>query len=287
MSETTGSSMAGPLAGQAALITGGGSGIGLACAQAFLRDGASVTITGRTEAKLAEAADVLRAEAPAGVTVQYLAGSVSDESAVADAVALAAAPHGGLHIAVASAGIGGLGPIITTSLDEWNNILGTNLTGTFLLFKHAGAEIARSGGGAMAGISSIAGVTTHRFMGPYAVSKAAVDMLVRNTADELGTANVRVNSVRPGIVETELVEVPLSDERIITSYLDAMPVRRVGQVADVAALVRFLCGPESSWITGVNVSVDGGHHLRAGPDYEGITRALFGDDASDGILPRP
>ncbi len=276
----------GALAGQGALVTGGGSGIGLACARALVRDGASVTITGRTDAKLAEAAEQLRAEAPPGVTVQHLAGSVSDEDAVAAAVALAAEPHGGLHIAVANAGIGGLGPIVTTSLDEWNSILGTNLTGTFLLFKHAGAEIARSGGGAMVAISSIAGVTTHRFMGPYAVSKAAVDMLVRNTADELGAAKVRVSSVRPGIVDTELVAVPLSDERITTSYLDAMPVRRVGEVDDVAALVRFLCGPESSWITGVNVSVDGGHHLRVGPDYEGITRALFGDAATEGRPPR-
>ncbi len=276
----------GALAGQGALVTGGGSGIGLACARALVRDGASVTITGRTDAKLAEAAEQLRAEAPPGVTVQHLAGSVSDEDAVAAAVALAAEPHGGLHIAVANAGIGGLGPIVTTSLDEWNSILGTNLTGTFLLFKHAGAEIARSGGGAMVAISSIAGVTTHRFMGPYAVSKAAVDMLVRNTADELGAAKVRVSSVRPGIVDTELVAVPLSDERITTSYLDAMPVRRVGEVDDVAALVRFLCGPEASWITGVNVSVDGGHHLRVGPDYEGITRALFGDAATEGRPPR-
>ncbi len=91
----------------------------------------------------------------------------------------------------------GLGPLLTTSLDEWNGILTTNLTGTFLTFKHAGAAIARAGGGPMVAISSIAGVATHRFMGPYSVSKAGIDMLVRNLADELGTAGVRVNSVSP------------------------------------------------------------------------------------------
>ena len=274
-----------PLAGKAALVTGGGSGIGLACAQAFLRDGASVTITGRTATRLEEAAAQLRAAAPAGATVQHLAGSVTDEDAVAAAVALAAEPHGGLHIAVANAGVGGLGPVVTLSLEEWNTILGTNLTGTFLVFKHAGAEIARSGGGAMLATSSIAAAVTHPFMAPYAVSKAGIDMLVRNTADELGAANVRVNSVRPGLVETDLVAPAVGDEHIMTSYLDAMPLRRIGQVEDVAKLVTFLCGPDSTWITGVSVSVDGGHHLRVGPDFGPITRALFGDEAADGIVP--
>ncbi len=274
----------GPLAGQAAFITGGGSGIGLACAGALVRDGASVTIIGRNAERLQGAVAELEAAALPGAVVQSVACDVGDEDALAAAVAQAAEPEGGLHLAVANAGKGGLGPLLTTTLEEWNSILTTNLTGAFLTIKHAGAAIARSGGGSIVAISSIAGVTTHRFMGPYAVSKAAIDMLVRNAADELGVAGVRVNSVRPGIVDTELVEVPMSDERIITSYLDAMPIRRPGQVEDISNLVRFLLGPESSWITGTNVEIDGGQHLRVGPDYEGITRALFGDAATDGLV---
>ena len=212
---------------------------------------------------------------------------VADEAQVAAAVA-AAVGHGpaGLDLVVAAAGRGGLGPIITTSLEEWDGIIGTNLTGTFLTFKHAGAALARSGGGAMVAISSIAGVSTHRFMGPYCVSKAAIDMLVQNLADELGVAGVRVNSVRPGLVETELVEAVMADEGIVGDYLDQMPVRRVGQVEDVGAAVRFLLGPESSWITGVTMSVDGGHHLRRGPNFAPAAEAFFGD-AARGITPEP
>lgn len=276
----------GPLAGRGALITGGGSGIGLQCARYLVRDGASVTITGRTAARLEAAAAELEAEAKPGATVAWIAGDVTVEADLIAAVERASEAEGGLHLAVANAGKGGVGPLITTSLEEWNDILATNLTGAFLVVKHAGAAIARSGGGAIVAISSIAGVTTHRFMSPYAVSKAAIDMLVNSAADELGVAGVRVNSVRPGIVDTELVEYPLGDEQILTSYLDGMPVRRVGTVDDVAAAVRFLLGPESGWITGDNVSVDGGHHLRVGPDYEGIARALFGD-AVDGTVPPP
>lgn len=274
------------LQGLAALITGGGSGIGLECARLLVRDGASVTICGRSEDRLADGGATLEAEAVGGARVQTIACEVTDEDQVAAAVARAAEPASGLHLVVASAGTGGLGPLVTTSLDEWNRIVNTNLTGTFLTFKHAGAAVARSGGGSMVAISSIAGVATHRFMGPYSVSKAAIDMLVRNLADELGTAGVRVNSVRPGLVETDLVEMLMADEVTVTDYLDQMPVRRVGQTSDVAAYVRFLLDPATSWLTGENLSIDGGHHLRRGPDFEPLARALFGD-AVDGVVDPP
>jgi NAD(P)-dependent dehydrogenase (short-subunit alcohol dehydrogenase family) len=171
------------LAGQTALVTGGGSGIGLECARRLVADGAGVTLAGRSEERLREAADSLRAAAPHGVHVGWSVCDVADEAQVEAAVAAAAAPtdttpDGGLHLVVAAAGRGGLGPIITTPLEEWEGIMATNTTGTFLTFKHAGAAIARSGGGSMVAISSIAGVSTHRFMGPYCVSKAAIDMLV-------------------------------------------------------------------------------------------------------------
>jgi NAD(P)-dependent dehydrogenase (short-subunit alcohol dehydrogenase family) len=275
----------GPLAGQSALITGGGSGIGLACARRLVADGASVTLAGRTLARVEGAAADLRAGAPEGVSVAVATADVAIEDQVRDAVAVAVANGpAGLDLVVAAAGRGGLGPIITTPLEEWEAILGSNLTGTFLTFKHAGAALARSGGGSMVAISSIAGTATHRFMSPYSVSKAAIDMLVRGLADELGVAGVRVNSVRPGLVETELVEAVLGDEGVLADYLDQMALRRVGQPADVAALVRFLLGPESSWITGENVSVDGGHHLRRGPNFEPAALAFFGD-AARGVPP--
>ncbi len=276
----------GPLAGMAALLTGAGSGIGLACARALAADGAAVTIMGRDEDKLRQAARSLE-DVATGAHVGVVAGDVGDEDDVAAAVAAASAPLGGLHLAVANAGTGGLSPVIATPVEEWERIMRTNLTGTFLTFKHAGAAIARAGGGAMCAISSIAGVATHRFMAPYSTSKAAIDMLVRTTADELGTAGVRVSSVCPGLVETDLAAGLLGDERVRSDYLDCMPIRRTGTVDDIAAAVRFLLGPESSWITGVQLSVDGGHHLRRGPDVEPFARALYGDDVAEGRTPPP
>jgi len=270
-----------PLAGTSALISGGGSGIGLECARRLRADGCAVTVSGRTEERLREAVASLNDGVRGAPEARYVVADTQDEAAVEASVTAASEVTGSLDLAVASAGRGGLGPIISTPLEEWNDILATNLTGTFLLFKHAGAAIARTGGGAMVAISSIAAAVTHPYMGPYCVSKAGIDMLVRQTADELGRAGVRVNAVRPGIVETDLVSMVMDDEQVMGSYLENMPVSRHGTVDDVAALVRFLLGPESTWITGTSVSVDGGHHLRRGPDYEPAARLFFGDAAVD------
>lgn len=265
------------LHGQHAFITGGGSGIGLACARAFLADGARVTIVGRSRERLDDALQRLDARGQ----VEALVADVASEDSVREAIeaANAACP---LTIAVASAGTGGIAPLIETSDAAWQHILQTNLSGTFYTFKHAARCIARAGGGAMCAISSIAGVRTHRFMHSYCVSKAGIDMLVRNTADELGAANVRVNSVCPGLVDTEIAQGLFNTDAVHQDYLDCMPVRRTGVPEDIANAVRFLCGPESSWVTGVVLSVDGGHHLRRGPNYEPFSRAMFGDDITDG-----
>ncbi len=270
--------MSDSLAGHNALVTGGGSGIGLACGAAFARDGAAVTLMGRKRDRLEAAAQTLRSD---GAVVEIAVGDVGNEADVVAAVEIALRA-GPLTMVVANAGMGGVGPLMATDSAQWDAIIKTNLTGTFYTFKHAGAAIARAGGGAMCAISSIAGARTHRFMGPYCVSKAGIDMLVRNTADELGIAKVRVNSVLPGLVDTELAAGLFATQAVHADYLDCMPLRRTGTVDDIAAAVRFLCGPESSWITGINLSVDGGHHLRRGPNYEVFSRMLFGDDLTEG-----
>lgn len=267
------------LAGQHAFITGGGSGIGLACARAFLRDGARVTLMGRSAERLARAA----AELAVPDRVHTVTGDVGSEAAVEAAVAAAGllAP---LTVAVANAGTGGLAPLTVTRDDDWQRIMQTNLAGTFYTFKHAGQAIARAGGGAMCAISSIAGVRTHRFMHAYCASKAAIDMLVRTSADELGAARVRVNSVCPGLVDTEIAAGLFATAEVHQDYLDCMPIRRTGVPADIGSAVRFLCGPEASWITGVSLSVDGGQHLRRGPNYEPFIRPVWGDDLVEGKL---
>jgi NAD(P)-dependent dehydrogenase (short-subunit alcohol dehydrogenase family) len=272
------------LAGQAALVTGGGSGIGLAAARALLADGASVTLMGRTPEKLEAAAASLAPDAPSGATVAVFPGDVTDEEQVAAAVTAAALPTGGLQICVAAAGDGTVSPIIATSAEEWHRVIAVSLTGVFFTLKHAGGAIAEAGGGAMVAVSSLAGQVTHRHMGPYNAAKAGVDMLVKTTADELGAVGVRVNGVNPGIVATDLVAMITPEDEVGTSYLDNMPIRRFGQVDDVAPAIRFLCGPESSWITGVCLQIDGGHHLRCGPDYGMFARMMFSGTVDPRIL---
>ncbi len=266
----------GKLAGWRVLITGGGSGIGLACAARFLADGATVTLMGRDPERLAGAASNLRAEPGQVLTVS---GDVAVEADVQQAVAVATGDTGRLDVAIANAGMGGLAPVLHQDIGEFERLMRTNLNGTLLTYKHAGAAIAASGGGAMCSVSSIAGVRTHRFMGAYCASKAAIDMLTRNAADELGIAGVRCNSVCPGLVETDLSQGLQDDPDVLKDYMDCMPIRRTGKVEDIAEAVRFLCGPEATWITGVVLSVDGGHHLRRGPNVEKFAAALYGEDA--------
>lgn len=270
-----------PLAGTYAFVTGGGSGIGLACAKAFRRDGATVTITGRTASRLDEAVREL-AEIDAPGEIRTSAGDVVNEHEVAEAIATACGPRGGLDIAVAAAGTGAMAPIVGLPASEWHRTLEVNLDGTFYVVKHAARAMGSSGGGAICAISSIAGPLTHRYMAPYAVSKAAIESLVENAADELGMAGIRVNAVRPGLVPTELAAPLHTVDEIVDDYLGQMPLRRLGTVEDVAAGVRYLCGPESSWVTGQCLAIDGGHSLRRGPDLEGFARLLYGDDVVEG-----
>jgi len=269
------------LTGKAALVTGGGSGIGLACAKALARDGAVVTIAGRNESRLRDAASALASEL--GCAVHWTPCDVTDEAAVERAVAVAAEPLGGLHVAVANAGGGAGGPILSTGLDMWRFVMDVNVTGTFLTVKHAGQAMVRSGGGAIVAISSIAAVLTHRLMAPYCTSKAAIEMLVRCVADELGPLGVRANAVRPGLVPTELAAPLADDQDVVADYLDQMPLRRLGTPDDVAAAVRYLAGPESSWVTGQVFAVDGGHTLRRGPYVDSMIERFFGTDALAGI----
>jgi len=270
------------LDGMAALVTGGGSGLGLACARALARDGAVVTIAARNAERLARAAAELN-ETVGADRVRAVACDVTDEASVESAVAAARAPLGGLHVTVANAGGGMAGSIFSTPVEVWRGVVDLNLTGTFLTIKHAGQAIAESGGGAIVATSSIAGVLTHRFMASYCASKAALEMLVKVAADEMGQVAVRVNAVRPGLVPTELASVLSDEQRIASDYLDQMPLGRLGTPEDVAAAVRYLAGPESSWVTGQCLAIDGGHTLRRGPRIEPMVEALMGADALSGL----
>lgn len=274
------------LDGLAALVTGGGSGIGLACAKALARDGASVTICGRSEERLRAAVDEIAEVAAPASKLALIICDVTHEQEVSRAVVRATEATGGLDAAVACAGGSRhMAPIVVSDVDAWRETVDLNVTGTFLTIKHAAPVMARRGGGSIVAVSSIAARLTHRYLGAYCVGKAGIDMLVRVAAEELGPSNVRVNSVRPGLVDTEMVSGVTSTPAVLDDYLDQMPIRRVGTPDDVAAAVRFLVGPESAWITGQTLGVDGGHALRRGPDYTPFAEPLFGADALRGIVP--
>jgi NAD(P)-dependent dehydrogenase (short-subunit alcohol dehydrogenase family) len=263
--------MGSELKGQSALVTGGGSGIGLACARRLVVDGATVTICGRTEARLRDAAREIGAE--------WVVCDVTDEASVAAAVTAASATGGGLHIVVANAGGGRVaGPLVLNTLEGWNDSLAVNLTGTFLVIKHAAPVMARSGGGSIVAMSSIAGALTHRQLAAYCVAKAGIEMLVRNAADELGVCGIRVNAVRPGLVPTDASGPLVVDEETRADYIAQMPLGRIGRPDEIAGAVRFLAGDEAAWITGQVFAVDGGHTLRRGPDVHRLFDPYFRED---------
>lgn len=248
-----------------ALVTGGGSGIGLACATRLAADGAAVTLMGRSGERLEAGRASVLAVVPAA-QVSVAAGDVADEAAVEAAMATASVA-GPLQHVVAAAGVGAGGPLTDLALGSWEHVLGVNLTGAMLTIKHAArAMVGHGEGGAIVAISSIAGLLTHRLMTAYCVSKAGLEMLVRNAADELGAQGIRVNAVRPGLVPTEIADGLVQSPDIVADYLDQMPVSRLGTTDDIAEGVRYLLGPESGWVTGQILSIDGGHTLRRGPD---------------------
>jgi NAD(P)-dependent dehydrogenase (short-subunit alcohol dehydrogenase family) len=277
--------MTGGMEGTAALVTGGGSGIGLGCARRLVTDGASVTICSRSEARLATACEELAPLATGSATVQYAVADVTDEDAIAAAVGRACEPTGGLDAVVACAGGSEtLGPITQMDTDAWRRTIDLNITGTMLTIKHAARPMARAGQGSIIGISSIASSRTHRWFGAYGVGKEGIDHICKLAADELGASGVRVNCIQPGLVDTELVAFVTAGGPVLDSYYENMPIQRVGTVDDVAALARFLVGPESTWITGQVIGVDGGHSLRAGPDYSSILSSIYPDESLRGIV---
>lgn len=276
----------GGLEGMAALVTGGGSGIGLGCAVRLAADGAHVTICGRSGERLRKGEEQIRAAAAPGAVVQWIACDVTQEAQVKAAVAKAAAPTGKLQAVIASAGgADWLGPITQMPLDAWRRGIALNIDGTFLTLKHSAAVMVRSGGGSFVGVSSIAGARPHRYFGAYGVGKSGIEALCLMAADELGPSRVRVNAVRPGLVATDLTVAMQTIPAIRDDYLAQMPLGRIGAVEDIAALCRFLVGPESSWVTGQVIGSDGGHSLRRGPDYTPLLEPHWGRDGLRGVVP--
>ena len=264
------------LEGKSVIVTGGGTGIGAACAKRLAADGASVTICGRTEDKLVKISDEIRS---AGGTIQHVVTDVTKEDDVAALVAATVSAHGGLHGVVANAGGGGgIGPYHLQDTDEFIRVLHLNVLGTMLCVKHSVPHMVGAGGGSFVGMSSLAGYVTHLWFGAYPVAKAGIEQMMRNAADEYGPVNVRFNTIRPGFIATEIMEGIERGGPVWNSYIEQTPMNDVGHPEDVANLARFLISDESRWITGQSIAVDGGHKLRRGPDFTAFVEPAIGRD---------
>ena len=281
--------MAGPvpggITGWSVLVTGGGSGIGLATAERFAADGAHVTICGRTEAKLADAADRIAKAARDGATARYILADVTVEDQVVAAVAATREATGRIDGLFACAGGSlHLGSVLTADEAAVRATIDLNLMGSVLCVKQgaramqlqepdgAGGGGGGGGRGSIVLMSSGAGRFPHPHLWAYGVAKAGICFLAETAAEELGPLGIRVNAVAPGIIDDELMSFITAGGPLLDDYLAQMPLGRVGTVDDVAAAVRYLLGPESSFVTGETLGVDGGHHLRRGADYS----LLFG-----------
>ena len=276
----------GGLEGTAVLVTGGGTGIGRACAAALAADGAAVTICGRTESKLEDAAKRIEERAGCGGSVQIVVADVTEEDQVQAAVAKALEPTGGLDGCVANAGGGGgLGPYQVQDTTEFLRVLHLNVLGTMLCIKHTVPHMVDAGGGSFVGMSSIAGHVTHPYFGAYCAGKAGIEAMMRNAADEFGPSKIRFNAIAPGFIATEIMEGIPRDSATYRSYVENTPLADVGQPENVGDLARFLIGPESRWITGTCIDVDGGYHLRRGPDFGPFIVPTLGPDVMRGKSP--
>jgi NAD(P)-dependent dehydrogenase (short-subunit alcohol dehydrogenase family) len=184
----------------------------------------------------------------------------------------------GLDSAVAVPGGGGYSPVLAYDDDGFMADIDTNLRPAFLVLKYAGLDMVRSGGGSIVAVSSTAAVMSSPYLAAYCAAKAAVDQLVRVAADELGRHGVRVNAIRPGLTATDATEGMVGQQVLMARFLAEQPLARRGEASDQGQLVRFLAGPESAWMTGQSITLDGGHTLRRFPDMEDLARQVAGEE---------
>jgi NAD(P)-dependent dehydrogenase (short-subunit alcohol dehydrogenase family) len=274
------------LADRTVIVTGGGSGIGKGVAAAVVASGGDVVLVGRNADRLAAAKDEIQAQARDGAgSVRYEPADVTNEDEVGRMVEAATAWHGRLNGVVHCAGGSEtIGPITQVDSEAWRRTVDLNVNGSMYVLKHSAREMVRGGGGSFIGISSVAASNTHRWFGAYGVSKSAIDHLMQLGADELGASWVRVNSIRPGLIRTELVALVLDSPELSEDYRVSTPLPRVGEVEDIANAAVFLLSDAASWITGQVINVDGGQLVRRGPDYSAMLEPVFGADGLRGVV---
>lgn len=248
-----------------ALITGAAGDIGRAAAVRFAQEGASVVLFDRREDLLDESrAACEQAGAPA---VSCYGVDQTDEDAVAEAVAMAAA-SGGLDVLFANAGYGQMATFLETTSKSWNRHVDVNLTGTFHVCQHVARAMALAERSGSIVINASSGAVQHAdHLSAYCATKAGLRMLAIGMASELGVHRIRVNSVMPGVIETGMTAPMLADDGHRQGITANTPAGRLGQADDVAALVCFLASDEAGFINGESVMVDGGQTIHGHPRW--------------------
>ena len=258
------------LEGKRALITGGGTGIGRATAELFAREGAHVMVSGRRRQELEETVHRVEGRGGRAALVQ---GDVSQPKGAERMVNESIAALGGLDILVNNAGTIVRGASVTSvAIEDWDRVLGIDLTGVFLVSRFALAHmVAAGGGGSIVNVSSVSGILGDANLAPYNAAKGGVNLLTKNMALDFASHRIRVNAVCPGRVATPMPKSRLKPgddwETLLAQWGRNIPLGRIGQPEDVAQAILFLASEEAAWITGTTLVVDGGStisHLPVG-----------------------
>jgi len=246
------------LAGQVALVTGAGRGIGAGIALELATRGARLALMGRTEGILQESAALIRSRTGAEVSVHP--GDVTDEHSVENVIDAVLRQYARIDVLVNNAGIIDQAQFLDIELAGWNGVIATNLTGVFLMTQRVARRMRTTGGGSVVNIASIDAYGTDGPQASYTAAKAGVVGLTKVAATELAPIKVRVNSVSPGYVHTKMVEEFVSPNamRYLLGTFARVPMQRLVEIEEVARVVAFLAGPGSSAITGIDVPVDCG-----------------------------